>query len=310
MNNCIKLTYPINSSRINRCHLRGLEINNLLDLNFRIRSNSKKFLNFVNRIFHLFIIKEVRAYYRKEFKTKNICIEAIFAKEEPQYLLKGLFDLERNIKYLFWERFIILHSSCVQNGKFNLIFMGGTKSGKSTIASAMLEKGARVLSDDYCFLGKSNQKAYLFPTLIGAIRKGEKSHIYKKYLFWLDKYTDSSLTEKIISLKESEFKALIDYHKQLYGINEDLALLNGHKNINIFILLENGNLTKSKDILIPRKPLDLLPRLMENVAANSQYYKYTMKESLDLFLSSQCYILKRAPLQNMVDVVSTAFRSN
>jgi len=307
----IKLFYGENGQKAKKKHLYLLLMRNFVDLNLRIRSNSREFLKLFRRMYSMFFISQVNRYYRKNFrKTKNVHFDIIFDKGRTESLLKGFIDLERHIKYLLWGRFTFLHASCVRYNNFNLFFLGQSKSGKSTICSAMRERDGTVLSEEYALLETRTRKVYIFPTIIGDIRAGIKTNIQQKYFYRLKKYEKIGLDQNVVSMKETEFKILLDYHRKLYGICRDLLRFDFDGSKNIFILLRNNAQDKKrrKRILIRKEPIDILPELMRNVAANSEYYSLLMKEALGLFLESRCYILERAPLDLMVSSVCSRFK--
>ncbi len=286
-----------------------IQLENFVNLRLEISSNSEAFLKLFKRTFGMFFIPEVRSYYSNIFKIiRTASLDVIFDKKKEAEYINALTDIERHIKYLLWGRFVILHASCVRYNNYNLFFVGEAKSGKSTICSGVWGLGGRVLSEDYSLLDAKTKEACIFPT-IGTIRSGIKTGIQQKYQKHFKKYESAGLTEKLISMKEAEYKSLLDYHKKLYRSDEGLMETDFTRNKNIFILLRNNtrNSQGSKRILARKRAIDVLPELMKNIAANYKYGSQLIKENMSLFLRSECYVLERAPLDLMLSAVYSRF---
>jgi len=237
-----------------------------------------------------------------------VCIDIIFGKENDYILPVSHTGLEREIKHLLFERFIVLHASSAKYNGFNLFFMGDVKSGKSTMCSAMLDHGAAVLGEDYSILRKDTGEALLFPTFIGNIRNGVRSAIQEEYLGRFDKNNNTPLIQRMLDMTKEDHRILMEYHKRLYGLNNGLLKGGLKKKKNVFILLRKNWERSNGKILMPAKPLEILPELMRNLAANRNYYGREIKDSMSLFLKSECYILRRAPLDLMVSEICSRFR--
>jgi len=310
MRNCAKLYYG-NGPRIRGNALsrsRGLRFKNFVDLDLSIKSNSRKFLKMVDREYELFSYPKIEAYYRDKFKKPiKARVEIFFENEENNILSIGYAGMEREIKRFLFGRFIVLHASCVSYNGFNLFFMGDVKSGKSTTCSAMLDKGARVLGEDYSVLHKSTEEAVLFPTFIGNIRKGSYSATQYKYLKRLYQDRDIPLMERLIDMDKKDYKMLLEYHEKLYRLKNGIPDIELKNNKNVFILLMKDAKQNKNGILIHEKPMKILPELIPNLAANYLQCRDIIKESMDLFLKSECYKLRRAPLDLMISEICSEF---
>ncbi|MBU1006035.1 MAG: hypothetical protein KKH08_00405, partial [Candidatus Omnitrophica bacterium] len=229
-------------------------MDNFVDMDIEIRSNSRRFLKLCRRVYGMFFLRQIKKYYKKNFKkTKHVLIDVIFDMKESEDLVWSFSDLGKHIKYLLWGRFTILHASSIRYRDSNIFFIGKSYSGKSTICSAMRECGAVAFSDDWMLLDIMSEKAYIFPNLIGNIRSGVKSAIQRRYLHHFEKYKNSSLFHRMLSMKEEEFRKLLEYHRRLYGVNDkSLFSLDSGKKKNVFILMENNlkNKNAGKKILL------------------------------------------------------------
>lgn len=305
----INLCYKKGHRTVSRLCSHDLNIKNFFDLDLIIRSNSKKFLNLISRYYGMFLLPDMQEYYRRNFRLREgVCIDIFFDNRRTDDFLEALFVLERRIKYdFFWGRFIILHGSCVRYNNFNIFFLGMATSGKSTMCSALREKGGKVLSEDLSFLEKDTGDAYMFPS-IGNIRPGIKIGIQEKYLKSIrERYVGTFLTKEMISMKKKDYDSLLSYHKALYGVDKSLLKDEHGKNTNLFILLKKDRKQGKGGILLHKKGIEVLPELMQNVASNYQHYSKLVKESMSIFLKSECYVLHRAPLDLMISEVCNRF---
>jgi hypothetical protein len=281
---------------------------NFAGLNLIIKSNSKIFLKMIDREYKLFTYPKVIAYYKNKFKNlSNTCVEIFFENEDSYILSVGHAGLEREIKHFLFDRFIILHASSVRYNGFNLFFIGDVKSGKSTTCSAMLDKGAFIMGEDYSILNKSTEEALLFPTLIGNTRNGVRSSMQEKYLKRFSGDSAAPLSERIINMNKKDYGVLLKYHERLYGLDSDLSKLDIKRNKNVFICLKNDNDKDKRGILTREKSIEILPELMRNLASNKMHYGELIKEGVSLFLKSECYVLRRASLDLMVSEICSMF---
>jgi len=281
---------------------------NFVDLNLTIRSNSRRFLEMVKNEYKLFACSKVRAYYKSKFKNPMAaCIDILFGRDSARILSVSHAGLEREIKRFLFERFLVFHASSVIYNGFNLFFMGDVKSGKSTTCAAMSDLGAAVLAEDYSIVKKDTREAVLFPTFIGNIRSGARSAIQKEYLGRFYKDGAAPLIQRMTRMKKEDLRTLFAYHKKLYGIDNGLLSRNPAKGRNVFIILVKDPNPGRGGTLTRIKSLDALPELLRHLSANRTYYGKAIKDSVSLFLKSECYVFKRAPLEVMVSAIRSRF---
>jgi hypothetical protein len=75
------------------------------------------------------------------------------------------FALQQMVRTLFSELtdFIVLHAGVLEKDGQALILSGPPGVGKSTLTLALLERGFRFLSDDFCPMGRETGSVYPFP---------------------------------------------------------------------------------------------------------------------------------------------------
>lgn len=305
-NRYIKITYPkrIRQKKVLSSCLVELDMRNFVNLNIKVRSNSSIFLKFLELNYGIFLNQNVQRYYKRNFSIdRDVTIDAIFGKENQNNFLTGFADIERHIKCLLWDRFVILHASCVRYNGLNLFFMGSGESGKSTICSAMYSYGGRVLSDDYSLVEIATGRPHIFPTLIGSVRSGIKSEFQKKYLVPLKKYKNTYFASSMLTMRKSELNAFLLYHKKMYGISRSLTAGWIKKPQNIFIILKNSGRRQKNNILLPKNSSYAIPELIKNIALNPKYCNGLVRKTLGVFLNSRYYVLHRAPLDLMTSAI-------
>ena len=154
--------------------LQGFESNNVDNLDFVISID--KFTPDISNCTIIdddYYIKENYLYCKDSYKYASWELEMSgFEKGEMEVRIHSNFlgmmlIPELIINHLIWFKlnekgYPIVHGSCVSKNNQSYIFAGQGASGKSTIASSLVEKGFQLLSDHFICLNKDT--VWSFPT--------------------------------------------------------------------------------------------------------------------------------------------------
>ena len=140
---------------------------------------------------------------------------------------------------LHQRRLLPLHGSSVVYKKKGLIFAGTSGTGKSTLAAAFINRGARLLADDISLISFIGGKPEIIPAFPGmkiwedSLKQlGKNPGKYrpirkdlKKYLYPVDKYHDQEITVDHIFIISSHNRETFEI-KDLQGIEKFNVLKN------------------------------------------------------------------------------------
>ncbi|MBP7147793.1 MAG: hypothetical protein KBD01_09625 [Acidobacteria bacterium] len=74
------------------------------------------------------------------------------------------------------DRFVVLHAAAVEHAGRAFLVAGPTGSGKTTLALALVERGLRLLSDDFAPLERGGRRIHPFPKSLG-VRGGAAAQL-------------------------------------------------------------------------------------------------------------------------------------
>jgi len=172
-------------------------------------SKNSNLIRFIKRKFSLM------QYYKlndRRYKLLNKKIDVILNTKEQAPSREELAYINNDTNGLIAEalsnKCIFFHASCIASDENYLLFLGVSRSGKSTIATCLKNRGFTLLADDDSVLEYNSLKALPFPCF-GNLRT---------MTAFLNKFVkrDGNINNYIYNAPDSEFKEIYDLGIRLY----------------------------------------------------------------------------------------------
>lgn len=168
-----------------------------------------------------------------------------------------------------------LHASCVASGQEGLILIGPSRSGKSTLAMALIESGFRLLSDDRTFLSVKDEQ-------LRAFGLSRPLKLREDAAAWFEEFCDRAPTD----LQGGENV----YYCEPNHRSPSEALLPCEPRVVVF--LERGE--RSTVRMTPMDPAEAQRRIEADVMAETSDAMVAQQRALDALLALPCWRLQYA----------------
>jgi len=174
-----------------------------------------------------------------------------------------------------------LHASCVAGEQQGLVLIGPSRSGKSTLAMALIEAGFRLLSDDRVFLSVKNGQLLAF----GLSRPLK---LRRDAALWFEQFRDGTPTDH--QGGESVYYCEPSQH------STQQALLPCEPQVVVFLeRRETASL-----LVAPMDPADAKRSIEEDVMAEAPRAMETQRRTIDDLLARPCWRLQYGAVRPQV----------
>ena len=275
----------------------------ILGLNFYLRSNSKKLIRALKRVFCLFN-EPVVINSTINLVTQNILLYLIISDEIGW--TRFISEIYNIVKQKNKEKLLYLHGAAVTLNRNCLIFLGECDSGKTTISSLLRENGARILGEDSAALNYESNRIFPFPTF-SSIKPELVSNLQKQYKvhfsFFHRNYGRIDNT-CLFSMHEKDFKIYYNYQYQFYEL--DKPYLNNYSKL-FFIFIEDRI---AKDAILEKlSHMRILEDYLRSfyIARSIEFSASSLKCALGIFSNINYYCLKRGTLQDTIGMILNEF---
>lgn len=271
----------------------------ILDLYYRIYSDSPKITRFFKRAYSLFKYGKSDTKIYKTY-TMKVCTKG---KRNIQKLISNAnARIYKSWMKEFGYRMIFLHASSVELGESYILFIGGSLSGKSTVAAILRDYRVRVLNDDFTPIECKSHRVLSFP-IFSNIRKGNMSNLQRKY--W-DLFAPYFKRFKMIrrdylsDMSEREFMAYYSYNRELYNLKSNYR----KKKKLIAIFLEREDSNRLEKIYFPMSFKMFINAMHMPIPT----FKKSLKSIIKIFGDMAFYILKSNCAEDAVKLVMSNFK--
>jgi len=209
----------------------------------------------------------------------------------------------------FNDRIVFFHASSVELDKRYILFAGGERSGKSTMAAIMRDYGVRVLNDDLTPVEYRTGRALNLP-IFGNVRKGEWSSLQKRYLYSLRHYIDRYKTIRrnhLGRMSEREFRAYYLYNRNLYQQKVHPKSSPSEKKELVLIFLDRDSNTKRPKLRKVDFPQSF-NMFINSLQMAQELFGKKFKTIVQLFGDFQCYSLDCSSPRETARFVISRFR--
>jgi hypothetical protein len=280
---------------------------NILGLNFIFRSNSPKLINYLKRSYCLFnepmIIRAIRGLPSEDIDIYFLVDES--KKNQSSYVLEAARIIEKLIIKKMSDRVLFLHGASLFIDRKCLVFLGESRSGKTTLASFLKDKGARILSDDVVVLDYRNNRILPFP-VFSNIRSDVFSSIQVQYKeFFSNCFLEygACYRELLFSISEKDFKIYYDYQRQFYDLDNPLSLC--HSQL-YFIFLDHSHID-TQPTLQNLVYTEALPKFFKLTRVKQDLFIPNLENIMDIFAKVKFYSLKVGELKHTIDLIFKEF---
>lgn len=280
---------------------------NIWNLRYKVYSDLPEVAKHFKRAYALFSDHSI-----KGIKKQDIIIKISARNKKDKEVEDLLSDAQRDIyhswmKY-FSDRVVFFHASSVELKNHYVLFMGGSRSGKSTMAAMMRDRGFRVLNDDFSPVDYKTKRVVSFP-LFSNIRRGRLSNLQKEYSHLLREYFsrfDMLRRDYLFYMSDEEFEAYYSYNKRLYKLNGGFKGSSKPKKrfIAVFLSRDHGSIKpKLSKIDFP----DSFNMYINSMHMPLKVFNKSLKVIIDLFGDFECYSLSRASARKSAKLILSRF---
>ena len=278
------------------------------NLRYKLYSDSKKIIRYFKRLYSLF--NDCNGYDLEDTPIKNVLL-----RHRSSSYKRSIKDIIRDINskiYNTWmknftKRVLFLHASSVELSKNYLLFIGGPRSGKSTIVAVLRDNNAHIFSDDFTPIQYKRTRILNFP-IFSNIRKGEPTNLQKKHLNLLKPYFerfDTLRREHIIDMSKEEFKAYYSYNKELYNLKFNYTQpFKNKKIIGIFLKRNNNNILRLQRVTFPQS----LNMFINSIHIPRPIFRKNFKSIIRIFGDIDFYTLESDSVKKVVELISANFK--
>ncbi len=269
---------------------------NVLDIDYRIYSDSPDVIRFFRRAYCLFNKK------RRTGRSRIFTLKLVSGGKRN--IKKIINDANKRIHATWMDcltnRLIFFHASSVKIKGSRLLFIGGPLSGKSSIAALLRDFGARVLNDDFTPVEYATRRVLSFP-MFSNIRGGLTSDLQKRHLKPLRPYFrhfGMLRREYIEDMSGKEFKAYRLYNKELYSA----VSRGGFKKkrlMGIFLKRKNKGAASLKKLDFP----DSFSMFINSIHMPIPVFRKRLKSMIGLFGKMEFYTLESSSLKQAASIV-------
>jgi hypothetical protein len=166
-----------------------------------------------------------------------------------------------------------LHASCVARGQEGLVLIGPSRSGKSTLAMALIESGFRLLSDDRTFLSLKDAQ-------LRAFGLSRPLKLRKDAVSWFEELCDHEPTD----LQGGENV----YYCEPNHRSRSKALLPCEPRVLVFLERQERSIVR----ITPMDPAEAQRRIEADVMAETSDVMAAQRHALDALLALPCWRLQ------------------
>ncbi len=267
-------------------------------MDFEIKTDSSKVVRFFNRAYSLFS--------RHSYIKKRICFRASKKNSADKNISEINTKIYNALLENYNEKCIFLHASSASFHSNNILFMGGSRSGKSSLAAMLRDKGARLYADDLTLIEYKTNRLVRVP-FFPNIRKGEFSKLQKQYVGLFEPYLKKFNTIRrdfLSSMPETTYRMYYAFSKELYAFSGSVSQ-RGKKFIGIFLKRDKKRTTASlKRIDFPTS----FNMFMNSMHLPESFFKKNLKNIVKLYRDIDFYSLRSHSIKESARLIESNFK--
>lgn len=274
----------------------------LWELGYTICTDSPKIIKFFKRAYSLFSGNHTEKSKVREQILIDIPAED---KRNDQEIIVGIQgDIIRSWMRKLCRRIIFFHASSVELKKRYILFAGGERSGKSTMAATMRNYGVRVLNDDFTPVKCDTGRVLNLP-MFGNVRKGKWTDTQRRYLNPLAHYK-AVRRSYLGDMSEKEFRVYHLYNKHLYGLDGNPKPDSREKKELVIIFLKKPRSTGKPRLQKARFPQSL-NMFINSLQTPPELFEENFKKIFKLFGDFKCYSLRASSPEETAEFIISRF---
>lgn len=234
---------------------------------------------------------------RYAMSRERLDVFLVTEKEKPTITELSYIDIDANslIANELSDKCVFCHASCVVSEKDYMVFLGTSRSGKSTISAYLSELGFSLFADDDSVLKYDTSEALPYPTL-GNFRARSR---------FLDDSIDvkNSILEHIYNISDSEFKKIYDLETHLYREKS-----NNRKRKKLNFILIREYMTKKPHLEIANKiDFKTTKEFFRFITISKEKRDSNISKIMDLYSKSDVYFLTMGTPESTADLIFKRF---